>query len=250
MKPLTVSKHLKLMTEVVVDGEPLYHARYNDGEAAAMGLVPAGDANCDGHRYFPDLGSEMLRCFRSILQDRSGKVLLGTVAVTDPPHPTAKALQAEIDACGNPDLRLTVGEFWCQEERPDGIDEVLELMSVLRGSERCVLVCNHVVSQVAPCLGARPVVVSAVDAWLDGGAPGRIAAAAEGLDHPVFVWCCGFPGKVWSWRLSETRVSTHLDFGHTFDGLVGPPTREWMKRDTPMSRCYYSLFAEQVRRFL
>lgn len=244
----SVTDHLRWMCDRLRAGKPFCHLRFNDGEAQAMGLVEGGDANCDGHRYFPDMGRALRDVMCGMMDDADA--LLGTIMQTDPTHPTAVAIGDMVRTGKSKRCRTTVGEFWCQEERVEGWGELQELFKLLR-DRPTVLVCNLHNRNARRCLDAECINVPEVDAWKDGR---RVIAdlldLTEASWDPTFVWACGFPGKVWAWML-KTLIpgSTHIDVGHTFDGVYGRKSREWMKRDSEMSRFYFGTFAPWVRSF-
>jgi len=142
------------------------------------------------------------------------------------------------------------GEFWCQEEKLEGVEELYDLFAALRGSGRCVLVCNRQVAGAAKCLGAKAIVIPERNAWTTCLINWDVVRRTLEPDT-CWVWCAGFPGKVWSWQIwhSNGRRGSHIDCGHTFDGVFGRRSRGWMSNDTPMSRYYFGEFADYVRSY-
>lgn len=249
---MNVKDQLLFIRKRVEGGQPLYHTRYNDGEINQMlELRPEGTWGSE-NLYRGDLGRELRQCFRETCLDRSGNVLLGSLINTDPTHEGSLALLKWMQQEGIPwDLvHSSIAEFWCQEENLDGAEEMTSLMASLRESKKCVLVCNQYVSWAKHCLGAKVVIIPELDAWFHRAEVEKELNQYTG-DH-IFVWCGGIAAKVWSWRLwgAAGRRTTHLDFGHTFDGVFGQTSREWMKRPSPMSKYYFSSFVEEVTRWI
>lgn len=242
----SVTEHLGWMRDRVKARQPFCHLRFNDGEAIAMGLLgePEG-ANCDGHRYFPDMGRALTTTLMAASDDDTGEVLLGSIIETDRDHQAAKALAVLIPST----CLTTVGEFWCQEEKVEGWDELRELFGAIR-DRPSLLISNSNNRMAKKCLNSGFLEVPAVDAWSRGRRVVEDSLHRMYGDEPVYIWACGFPGKVWAWML-RTLIpgSTHIDIGHTFDGVYGNKSREWMKRDSEMSRFYFNTFAPWVRSF-
>lgn len=58
-----ISRNLQFYVNKIVNGEPFAFSRYGDGEWLAI-LGETGQ-NCDGHRYFPDMGEELRQSLHS-----------------------------------------------------------------------------------------------------------------------------------------------------------------------------------------
>lgn len=52
-----------LMLHSIEEGHNFKFARYGDGEAICILQVPGKQANCDGHKYFPSLGTALRESF-------------------------------------------------------------------------------------------------------------------------------------------------------------------------------------------
>jgi hypothetical protein len=242
------------MAYKVAARQPFYHSRWNDGEARAMTLPGESQANCDGHRYFADMGEALKRTFVEILDyaNVSSNILVGTMLDTDPEHPTCDILRDVADDASSNlhDVRFTVGEFWLRETGPAPVG-MCALLDALHESKRMtVLIGNNAIRPARHCMGAEFVAVPAVDAWLHRD---RIERTCKDVgDYATFVWCCGFVGKVVSWEIfKEFPNTTHIDAGHTFDGVFGNLSREWMRRgDSEQWVHYRDVFGPYVKGFI
>jgi len=56
-------KHFDLICDDLRDGKPFTYSRFGDGEFNA--ILGKDGANCDGHKYFPDMGAELGNVLRS-----------------------------------------------------------------------------------------------------------------------------------------------------------------------------------------
>lgn len=233
MKTLTCAEVLRTLHDWVATNEQFYHTRYGDGELHSA-FNMRQDSNCDGHRFYPDLGWEMLKTINDVCQRSTNpreKFIIGSNNATHPDMAcTVRFLEhlkhANIDAGKIP---WSIGDFWWHPWKLDGGNEIIKLFDMLRLQGDVALVCKPEVAGAAKCLGAQPILIPAINAWLHKEA---ILRQCKDAKKSIYVWAGGMPAKVLSWRLFKEAdwPTSHIDIGHTFDGVFGIPSRSWHER--------------------
>jgi len=230
MKPLTVSEQLRLMTSWLKEGRPFFHTRYNDGEATAMfGLKGENDVNTDGHRYFRDMGRRLTQTYHRVCCASAWKdnIIVGSWWPEDPTHEAAELLQA-VDAAIY--VRWCHSDLWF-DEQAEAIgecagEELMEFLGALLTRPLVVVGCEALFGH------AEHVPTEADNAWDEHNTIIREAMqAANGTYNNVFLWACGFTGKVASEAVWNAYPNTtHIDVGALLSALAGNPIRDWMKK--------------------
>lgn len=233
MSELTIPQTLSALTNNVRAGVPFLHVRYGDGECIAMFENPNPKAvNGDGHNYPPDMCLEMKEEFDwAVDQLAFGRrdIYLGTH------HNTLHEALKWFKGYNLDSLTTVPADFWAVPGEAHDGPEMLGLLMAIRGwNGPAVLVGKQTISRARHCLNTDHIVIPETNAWLARSVIEEYCAdymrrvsAAQG---PLFVWCCGYLGKILAPKLfRENHYSAHLDFGHFFDAVLELPTRKWIQ---------------------
>ncbi len=244
---------IRQLTQWVDDGLPFFHSRWNDGEMILLNQTRKPDyVSADGSRMHADIGPNLRRMLGELSDllttEPDARVQIGSSCWQ---HPDA---DSELFLADIQKLDLVRRVRWANgHDLVDGLvtGETLNLLQALRESNRPIAyVSKHDNLQAIYCLRAAFVEIPPIDWWLRRyeiiPACGQMAKSGF-----TFVWSAGNAKSV-SWDIWRRHPqSSHLDFGHIFDGLCGARTREWMRNEeAPWWRPYQDQFLPYVRSFV
>lgn len=260
-KQLTTGEELDLFNHWIKEGTPFFHTRYNDGELSCLFDLRAPEKTASGeHHYSREVSVAIKKTFKEVLlaatsTSQRSKVVIGSYWL-DPWVPQFVKKQSdrlsELIQRTPDSLRVQWGpsDLWYstpleEKEAHEGVRLIL-LINTLRwvGNRSMphrpvVLVGNSYIAGARHCLGASFIEIPKVDAWKQDDDI-RPLCLSKVVDGAIFVWCAGFPGKVWSWECFKSNPNTtHIDAGHLFDLAYGPGNREWSNRKTGTHCRYY-----------
>jgi hypothetical protein len=213
--------------------------RYNDGEYNSMfKLLPPSATTSGECHHFRDLSDAVFQAFTDTVaiatKSPHAKILLGACWLTDTCYPGSKIFGQFLEERGLlHSVRWGAGDIW-YNTAGEGAGTVIEaelwaLFDAIRARRNVVLVGNESIAAARHCLGAQFVQIAKPDAWLHQDI--LVALRRHAAHGSTFVWCAGLPAKPWSCRLWDKYPSTsHIDFGHFFDGVFGVRNRMWLKR--------------------
>lgn len=261
MKILTTAEQLDKITGWLTTGKPFYHTRYNDGEMLSIfRRREPKDSTSGEHHYTPEISAALHATLSYLLQwvncNRSANVIFGSCCLDKILNPELRHMSARlleiISKAGVVDaLTFGPGDLWYHSDlevanKPEGA----RLMSLLEAvkTRSVVLVGNSIIAKAAEFFSARYIEIPRADAYSEFD---RVLKRClqEATDKSVFLWCAGFPGKVWSWKTWLANQSTsHIDFGHLFDPVYGNGSRVWCNRDGPHTRFVREKLIPYMRR--
>lgn len=236
IQPLTLS----LFTDRLRHRQPFTFVRYGDGEWNAIFKVRG--QNCDGHKYFDDLGDALAR---TLTEPRGGAYFysIGPKA--------AKGMQSQVTrwlaAHTSPTIQWHDSEVLLTASLRGALYPLVKMLN----HRRVVVVgASHLARLWEPVNGGRGllrepqahVITPTVNAWLDRK---RIAQDILLAAHPtnpnsradVVLFSAGMLSKVLIWQISETlgKTISLWDTGSLFDLYCGVDSRSYARR-MPMER--------------
>ena len=233
----------------VRDGKPFFQTRFNDGEMLAMFQTRhAAYRSADDSLYFPEIGEALFRMLQELASVKDISCIQIGSSWMQVPDAEAEMFKLCLIQLGLLD-RLQ----WANgHDLLDGVVSgvTLDLLKALRESRRpIILVGKKSIVGVTRCLRATLVEIPPSDWWLSRD---RIVPVCDEFAKAgfTFVWCAGIAKSImWDvWR--KHPQSSHLDFGHIFDGIDGSRTREWMRREeSPWWGPYQDSFLPYIRSF-
>lgn len=198
------------MCKMLREGENFKFARYGDGEFNCM-LGKQGH-NCDGHEYFPDLGTALNDAFYS-----DPKYMVGIQPLAVQSGMWERAILRE----GYPKNIYDADVL-----HSASIDGKLDhLMNALQGRTVFSVGPLHLENLFK---GAKnSILISKVNCWAEYD---RVVKLMEHCfdwdDHPVFLLCASMMSEVLIDRFSESK-GTIIDCGSVFDPYCGVKSRRY-----------------------
>lgn len=198
----------------VANKQPVAFSRWGDGEWTCILQKRKGKANCDGHRYFPDMAVDLADVLRERppyftgLQRFALRVCEGTI----PKWLTANGLE---------DKRWVESDIF-HKAAQNGIWDFKEWPTLLVGPAHLRSAFKNI----------RFVEIPSRNCWLETQAVLQ-KIRTELTDNPAHVvgFCASMPSKVWiHWLWKEDGNRTLIDFGSVFDPLVGVKSRRYMRK--------------------
>lgn len=244
--------------------------RFNDGELNCMlGLAGPAQSSPGNTQYLPEIRTELIRVFDDIVErlidgkiDRS-RFLLGCFHHNEWWHPAVAAfhrwLECYPDLNWRKDIPWSEAEIWyntaVEEAGNYGSEGIFDLLTSLRESNRkVVLVGNPQIENAKHCMDSDFVSIPRLKTWESSKATitqinNMISKYGE---HVIFIWCGGFAAKIWMHDTWTAYPDTsHLDFGHFFDGAFGDLSRSWLRRENgPHRKFYVNRIAPWIRSFI
>jgi hypothetical protein len=200
--------------------EPFSFVRFGDGEFRCMIGWPG--ANCDGHRYFPDLGEALA----GLLSD-PGEIYLGVQAFSKMRRYGMG--DGDIDASRKLVGDARYGSAWLFHRALEG-GRLGELFDALRG-RHTVVVGPSRMEKLAPWLSpSAHVRIPERDCWTASGEVAeKLGAILPLYERPVALFCAGLAAKPWISRFHGSG-RTLIDIGAALDPLTGRLAREYQRR--------------------
>ena len=247
---------LKTIQEWLTDGKPFFHTRYNDGELFSMFNLRGPHKSTGEHHYSVEVGQALMQTFKDLMSnlvnktEMSQRILLGSWWYVDPTHEAAAPIKHWIESNLTPEIQKTIpwtaSDLWHNVTLEEaGLclkNELLDLFSSIRTIDRkVVLVGNSQIANAHYYLNSQFVEIPKTDAFnSDQEIYQRLRELASD-ENTLFVWCGGFPAKVWSWRIWKEFPNTcHIDAGCIFDGAFGIYNRSWLTTHKGVHWKFYS----------
>jgi hypothetical protein len=203
------------LARLIADKQPFAFSRWGDGEWHAVTAPSARKANCDGHKYFPEMGQALA----DVLKRRPSYILGFQHWPPRVRRPWCEWLEKQ----GLTDLKWVEANIfhfaaqagdWCFRAWPD----------VMLGP-------SHL-RNVFP--SAQFITVPKKNCWLSTGR--LMAELADLLDlrkeHTVVGYCGSMAANSWIDIMFHEfgDKHSHIDFGSVFDPLGGVYSRRYMRR--------------------
>lgn len=251
MKIFNELQDMSFFNDMIIKDKPFIFARYRDGECLAMFRPDATKGNCDGHKFFPDMG-ERLRESLIWLNDHKDKLNVyvnlcyGKEEMKQPVH--------DFLAEHNIDLRWTIGakildnSFLNEDGSPGSMADFFDL---IRDKQNTVLVGNSDLSSFNYSMGFNVMVdIPKVDSWLDYNKILErcinviIVNNHFDIKNTTFLFCAGMMTEVLIRDLAERYPdNTYIDIGCIFDFVAGLKNRGYMTDD------YYNKVIKHYKKY-
>ncbi len=246
---MIITDPITWLLERVETSQPFFNMRWNDGEQLhVFDVQPEGYMMSDATHVYREMGTMLSGVLLKMSLADPTNLLLGCGWFSEPDDLCLRFANLLNW------LRMRERFNWCHphyflEAINDG--GMIRLIDALRAKDKTVLVTNDLLADAAHCLDAVVVQAPRSDSWLDKK---RIYQECKwwATEGSTFVWCAGAGVKPTAWRLfQEFPQSSHLDWGHLFDGVFGIKERSWLiNGDGPWYAKYFAEFAPYVRRFI
>ena len=205
--------------------ERFLFSRYGDGEwGSILEKRKPKETNCDGHRYFTDMGFELREALKSRpdylvgMQDFALKIYSGIIPWLE----QQKLLN----------LNWVVADVF---HRASARGELKPLAESLRRRNLVVVGPDHLRSVATALEAAEFVEVPRKNCYLK--LPEIIRATWTAIDrvgqNPVVSVSCGMPAKILIHKLAAAENVTALDMGSVWDVYAGVPSRKYHREMTP-----------------
>lgn len=201
---------------------PITFVRYGDGEFKAI-LGEQGE-NCDGHTYFPDLGTALRR---TLTQPRMGDYMYAIGPKAARNLGMSSVVQGWLEQQA-PSLLWNTSEVFLHASLNG---ELRKLILLLQEHKTLLLGPPHLQPMTQQLRGWTYVAVPEKNAWLERDAIKRELVSQLGAAEVVLL-CAGMLSKVLAWELYpllNARV-TFLDMGSVFDMYCGKDSRTYARR--------------------
>lgn len=246
---LTTAEQLDLFTNWLEAGTPFFHTRYNDGELLSMfGMKSPKHTTSGEHHYTPGIGLALMNTWVEISRSQRSNIIVGSYVNDTFSHSGVSEKAAErfrtlLSKSPPSCVAWSQGDLWystqLEEQGKHEGPRLMRLIGILAELNDVILVGNANLSKIADRLKTQFVQVPMPDGW---SADKSVIHECLQLVRPssVFLWCAGFPGKVWAWKTWQHQpTSSHIDAGHLFDLACGHRTRDWMRRGEGAHFNYY-----------
>jgi hypothetical protein len=247
-----------------------YWTRFNDGELNCMLGLATERASIPGYvQYLPEIREQLSATLDDII-DRladgtlvKSQFMLGCFHNAEWWHPSVPHFHRWLDLRKHIDWRRDIpwseAEVWyntaVEETGNYGTEGIFDLLTALRVSDRkTVLVGNDAIEGAKYCMDADFISIPFHKTWESSHRTmQRVMDMLDRYhDNVTFVWCGGFPAKIWMHDTWSTCPDTaHLDFGHFFDGAFGRLSRAWLQRkNSPHRRFYMNRIAPWIKSYI
>lgn len=209
----------ELLIEKLKKGEDFSWSRFGDGEwAAILQNRKEGAMNCDGHHYFPDLGTSLTR-----IVDSQPNYFIGLQNLAREQNKDDWDFQ-----------RLVEKNEWCDNEMlhrasiKGYLNEFFD--AVNENSPYIVLVGNDSLRQLTQIKYNAFISIPEKDCWTAYSDIVRQISRLLGNEPCTILYCASMMSNVLIDTFNTWPNITQIDCGSVFDPYVGKSTRSYHKK--------------------